>query len=260
MGDTEETPAETPETPAPVETPEAPKEEAPAEEPAAEAKEGEESEAEEAKEGEGGERPKPEGHKRAGGFQRKIERLERALQEKDAVISRLSGQQPQAPTKEKTSEEKAVEYVESLVEKRIAAREAQQRQNQAQAEFARRTQEVRASNPDFDDAIESVSHIAVPQYIQEALLTAEAGPVIMYQLAKSPAELARISALPPLDAAREIGRLEAKLASGAAPQKPKPAARPPAPPTSVNGSAANTRSLEDLPISEYKRRMRSGGS
>jgi hypothetical protein len=33
----------------------------------------------------------------------------------------------------------------------------------------------------------------------------------MYQLAKSPAELARLSALPPLDAAREIGRLEAKL-------------------------------------------------
>jgi hypothetical protein len=47
----------------------------------------------------------------------------------------------------------------------------------------------------------------------QALLTSEHGPAIMYQLAKSPAELARISALPPLDAAREIGRLEAKLAS-----------------------------------------------
>jgi hypothetical protein len=116
--------------------------------------------------------------------------------------------------------------------------------------------EARSRHEDFDDVLADVSHITVPPHVGDLILNAEAKAEIMYSLAKSPAELARISALPPLLAAREIGRLEAKLASGAAPQKPKPAARPPAPPSKVGGKPSSTRSLEDLPIAEYKAEMR----
>jgi hypothetical protein len=206
------------------------------------------------------EAPKPEGHKRAGGFQRKIDRLERQNQILAEQLARLSGQPatPAKPDAEKTPEQKAAEYIDTLVGQRLAALEAQRQQQAQQAEFQRRISEVRASHEDFDDALESVAHIPVPAELNRVLLTSPKGAEIMYQLAKNPAELARISALPPLDAAREVGRLEAK-ASGATPQTPKPGNRPPAPPSKVGGAAAKpTGSLESLSMSDYKRAYRSG--
>jgi hypothetical protein len=201
-----------------------------------------------------------EKRKRAGGWQRKIERLERLNEQLVQQLSSRQGASAAAakPEAEKTSEEKASEYIESLVEKRLAVRDTQQREKAVVTDFQRRTAEVRASHDDFDDVVTSAD-IPVASPLGQALLTSEHGPAIMYQLAKSPAELARLSALPPLDAAREIGRLEAKLASSTPPAKTNGAAkRPPAPPTSVSGSTSNTRSLEELPLSEYKRAMRSG--
>jgi hypothetical protein len=222
--------------------------------------EGDEGEKAEEAKAEGGE-AEQEPRKRAGGWQRKIERLEKMNEQLLAQLTSQRGGPPPPsgqPQKEKSPEEKAAEYIDSLVEKRLAAREEQQKAQTRVADFQRRTAEVRAKNPDFDDVVMSVD-VPVSPALEQALLTSEAGPAIMYQLAKSPAELARICALPPLDAAREIGRLEAKLASGtAAPVKPKPAIRPPAPPTSVSGSTPSARSLEELSISDYKRAYRSG--
>lgn len=200
-----------------------------------------------------------EKRKRAGGWQRKIERLER---QNELLLQRLS-QAPQAappaPTPEPTATQKAEAWIDKRVEERLAQREAERNAQSAQAEFQRRTAEVRQKNPDFDDVILSASDVPVSPALQQALLTSEHGPSIMYALAKNPAELARLSALPPLDAAREIGRLEARQPSPTAgPNKQKPAIRPPVPPSTVNGSAASTRNLDDLPMSEYKRAFRTG--
>jgi len=232
--------------------------------PEAEGEEAEAKEGEDKPEGEEDKAAEPaeseDKRKRAGGWQRKIERLERMNEQ---LLQQLGTRPAQAngtaPGKEKTSEEKAAEYIDNLVEQRLSRREQERQAQSAQADFQRRTAEVRAANPDFEDVIMSASDVPVSEAVTQALLTSEHGPAIMYQLAKSPAELARISALPPLSAAREIGRLEAKLPSvAAAPKTTKPAIRPPVPPTSVNGSASSTRNLDDLPLSEYKRAMRSG--
>lgn len=268
MGDvnqqqTEETPDVEQEQPAPEpEKQDEAAQEEPPEKPETEAEEaegeGEEEQPDEAAQAAAAEKK----HKRAGGYQRKLERLERANALLLEQLQRAGKpQQPDAPAKELTPQEQAAKYVESLVEQRLAAKEAEAQQRAAQEAFARRTAEVRQAHADFDDALESVSDVPVSQAMQEALLTSEHGPAIMYQLAKSPAELARISALPPLKAALEIGRLDARLASSTAtPPKPKPPpSRPPAPPSPVSGSPASTRSLEDLPISEYKRAFRTKG-
>lgn len=202
-----------------------------------------------------------EKHKRAGGWQRKIERLER---EREMLLEQLTAQRgtqsaTAAPEKPETPEEKAAKYIDDLVEKRLAAKEAQRQQQEALAKFEQRKEEVRAAYSDFDEVM-SMADAPVSRALGEALLTSEHGPAIMYQLAKNPAELARISALPPLAAAREIGRLEAKASATPTPKAPtKSVARPPAPPTSVSGSASSTRSLDDLSLSDYKRAMRSGG-
>lgn len=197
--------------------------------------------------------------RRAGGWRRKIEKLERRNEVLMQQLSATKPQQPAAPEKPKDPASEVEQYVASLVEQRLQAERAREQQERAQADFLRRRQEVRATHPDFDDVLDDVAHIPVPVAIQQVLLTSEMGPALMYSLAKNPAELARISALPPLEAAREIGRLEAKASVTPAPKAPtKTATRPPAPPTSVNGSASNTRSLDELSIADYKRAYRSG--
>lgn len=217
--------------------------------------------AEEKKEAQAAATEEPEEkRKRVGGWQRKIDRLERQNQQLlDQLGQRPAQPQGGQPAKDQTPEEKATAYIDGLVEQRLTKRDQERQQRAAQAEFSRRTAEVRARRPDFDELIDSVAHIPVSQAVNEALLISERPGDIMCELASNPAELARISALPPIAAAREIGRLEAQLTSSTPPPvKPKSAIRPPAPPTSVNGSASSTRSLEDLPLSDYKRAYRSG--
>lgn len=246
--ETEETPAA--EVPAEgAETPETPEE--PAAEEGAEAAAEEEAEEEEAK---------PDGKKRAraGGFQRKIERLER---EKELLYQQLmqGGQRPVAPQpqgQEETPEQRAAAYIQNLVDQGIAQREAQARQAAAQADFQRRTQEVRALHPDFEEVVMGAEHIPVPPALQQAILTSPVGPEIMYQLAANPAELARISALPPFDVAREIGRLEAKSSVSAPSKAPpkvaprKPAAPAPIAPVTARGPTT-VKPVKDMTYEEY---------
>lgn len=244
--------------PEPIEEPQEEQGQEPAEEPGeGEQEQSAEEKPEDAKEGEQPAETQSK-HKRAGGWQRKIERLEH---ERSLLLEQLQRQTPPAPAKpdkDKTPEEKAQEWIDRRVEEGIARREQERQAQAVQAEFQRRTAEVRARHPDFEEVIAAASDIPVSDALRESLLRSEHGPDIMYQLASNTAELVRIARLPPLDAAREVGRLEAKLASSTAgPPKPKPAFRPPAPPTHVNGNSASTRSLEDLPLAEYKRAMRS---
>lgn len=207
----------------------------------------------------GGDPSEPEKHRRAGGWQRKIERLER---ERELLLEQLATQrgqpQPPAPDKAKTPDQQAADFIAAEVEKRIAVREAQRQQEMIAAEFQRRTQEVRAALPDFDEVVSSAD-VPISPAVSEALLTSEHGPRIMYELATNPAELARISALPPLAAAREIGRLEAKASATAAPAKPNPAATPrkpavPAPitPVTTRGPTA-TKDPSSMSYDEYRR-------
>lgn len=211
---------------------------------------------------------KEEKRRRSGGWVRKLERAERraeqAERERSMLLEQIAAgrpQQPAGPVKEPTPDERAAEYIDSLVEQRIQAREAQTQQQKTVAEFNQRTQAVRAEVEDFDDVIASASHIQVPMAVRQVLLTSPVGPKIMYQLAKSPAELARISALPPLDAAREIGRLEANASSTPTPKAQpksafgKAADRGPAPapitPVAARGPTTVKRT-EDMNFEEYK--------
>lgn len=260
--DTSQAPSQA-EAPAPeAEAPEAPQESSPAS-PEVEASPSSQAAAEapEASESEGGETqeaaPQQGGHKRSGGFQRKIERLERQNQILLEQLQRSGVQpvQPQGqPAQQRTAEQEADAYVDGLLERKIAEREAQRAMQARHEAFVRRTQEVRMAHPDFDDAVYEASDIPTPPALQQAILTSEKGPEIMYSLAKNRAELARLVALPPFEQVREIGRLEAKLASGATPPKPRPGAKPaaPAPITPVTSRGpTSVKRVEDMSYEEY---------
>lgn len=270
MGDVEQSEVEQPQTPEqPAEAPETeqPLEEKPAEEGEAKPNEGEAEADEEGEEtGAASADPaKPEArHGRVGGYKRKVERLERQLQERDALLNAMGRQLPNpqvapvaAPDKSKDPAAQVQEYVSGLVKQQLDEERSRAKQAEVVGAFQRRFNEYGSANPDFEESVQDLNiHPQSP--LGQVLLTSEQGPAIMHQLAKNPAELARLSALPPLDAAREVGRMEAK-ASGATPvAKPKSAVRPPAPPTSVGANKTTTRNLDDLPLADYKRAMRSG--
>ena len=50
---------------------------------------------------------------------------------------------------------------------------------------------------DFDETIESVDNVEISYCLQDLLLSSNLGPQIMYELAKNPGELNRISRLNP---------------------------------------------------------------
>lgn len=114
---------------------------------------------------------------------------------------------------------------------------------------------------DYDEVLENLRelNIAPSPTLDHLLLTSENGPKLIYELAKNPDEFKRISALGPIAAAREFGRLEAKLtpaSSEAEKQKPKLKTDAPAPIAPVGSKGVSVeKSIYDANLSqaEYER-------
>jgi len=79
---------------------------------------------------------------------------------------------------------------------------------------------------------------AITSTMAEVINSSEVSHELAYHLGKNPNESRRIAALPPLAAARELGRLEAKLTS-AQPIKPKTQTNAPAPIKPMAGEGAS---------------------
>ncbi|CAO3447867.1 hypothetical protein [Azospirillum argentinense] len=84
--------------------------------------------------------------------------------------------------------------------------------------------------------------------VAHMVAASDVGADLAYHLGKNPDEARRISALPPVAAAREIGRLETKLSTA---PPPKSTQAPPPVPT-VNGRGTPTRDLNAMSYAEYK--------
>ena len=115
---------------------------------------------------------------------------------------------------------------------------------------------------DFMDVIEAVDDIPVSAALQEIIVSSENGPELMYELAKNREEYERIAKLSPLAVARELGKLEVKLAARASEQKaePKKLTKAPQPiePVGSGGAGKVRKSITDPDISqaEYERLRR----
>jgi hypothetical protein len=90
-----------------------------------------------------------------------------------------------------------------------------------------RESEFKAKHEDY----ESIAYYApITDAMVEVIQESELGPEIAYYLGKNRDEAERIAQLDPVKAAREIGRLEARLEKPSAPAVPKPVAVSKAPP------------------------------
>lgn len=245
-------------------------------------------ESEDSKSEEEKEKPK----RRKNGFQKRIKKLNSRIAERDREIEYLKKlafqerdqERPSSETtEEKPSEptgkpnpddfETQAEYVDALTDWKLEQREKQteaERRAQAmqtkQAEMARtyteRAEAFAAEHEDFHDVLEEVEDIPVSPAVQGLILESENGPQIAYQLAQDRETFERINQLPPLAAAREVGRIEARL-SAASPEKPKAKksitkAPRPIEPVGGRSKGATKKDIFDpnLPFSEYERLRR----
>ena len=110
---------------------------------------------------------------------------------------------------------------------------------QKEAEFA-------AKQADYRDVAYDPS-VPITSAMAEAIAESDVGPQVAYYLGKNRDEAARIAGLSPLAAAREIGRIEARLA--AKPVAP-PVTKAPPPPPKIEASDATVTVRPDDPDSD----------
>jgi len=220
----------------------------------------------------------PNPPKRKGGYQKRIDKLTREKHELAARVSELEARLAgNAPAGEKASGtdtaaakpdsspegkpkpedfETYEEFSEALTEWKLEQRErqkleaerqreAERRRQEALAAWQNRQEEARRAHPDYDEVLSDADDVPLPGAMQAAILESERGPEIAYFLAKNRSEAKRIAGLAsPIAIAREIGRIEASLASA---PKPKPnLTRAPKPITPVKpGTGAPAKSIYD---------------
>lgn len=212
--------------------------------------ESEESEGEESEESEGAEDSKEEEGekkpKRSKGVEKKISKLTRRVSEREQEIERLRQENDALRRSTKPSEEQALkpeakadgepkaedfdthaDYIKAVAkwtikqeaqaaESKKQAEASEQEYKKLQSAHVKRLQEFVKTQTDFDEVIADYiadhGDLKFSDALEEAILTSDLGPAIVYELARNPEELRRINSLGSVQAGREIEKLETKLA------------------------------------------------
>lgn len=110
-----------------------------------------------------------------------------------------------------------------------------------------RIEEFRGSAKDFDSVMASAAGLKVAPVVEELLIESDKSAHLQYFLAKNPQTLARLNDMSEREAAREIGRIEARL-SLPAPKTETSAPKPVVPP---KGGTAPRVKLEEMSMRDY---------
>lgn len=250
-----------------------------------EAEESEEADTKESEESEEEEKESKEKPKKKGGFQRRIDKLnaakaeaqreaeywKRMALEKGAgdskAESKVEQETPATADDEPQPEdyETHKEYVKALTKWEIkqANKESDQKAQEKNLEIERanlvksyneRMKSFAEKVEDFHEVLADVDDIALSPAVREIILSSENGPELAYELAKSREEFARVCKLPPIAAAREMGKIEARIAKAASEEKkpePKKITKAPKPIDPVGGKGAGvTKSVYDPNLSQ----------
>ena len=189
--------------------------------------------------------------KRLAREQRKWERQQQALK----------AQQPVAPAELPPPEqfESTEAYAEALAQRKaeelLAQREAQRQQAEMLEAYSELEEEARAKYDDFEQVAYN-PRLPITDTMAQAIRASDIGPEIAYYLGSNPKEADRISRLPGILQAKELGKVEAKLASDPPTKKTSNAPAPITPVTtrSAGGPAYDTtdpRSIKTMSTSEW---------
>lgn len=221
------------------------------------------------------------------GFKKRIDKLTRKLTAKEQeleywrteAMKSKPKEEPAQPTqvKPETSSkpksedfESHEEYVEALtdwkLDQKLNAERAKTKEEQVKTDFqsrvekhVERVESFAAKHDDFHDLMEDVDDIPMSVTVQEVILASENGPELMYELAKNREEYKRICSLPALEAARELGRFEIRIAKPESKDETKEIkqtkqtkAPPPIKPVGSKSAGAVSKSIYDADLSQHE--------
>ena len=150
-------------------------------------------------------------------------------------------------------------YAEALAERKaaelLARRDAERQQAEILESYHEREEEVRNKYDDFEQVAYN-PRLPITQVMAETIQASEIGPEVAYYLGSNPKEADRIAKLSPFLQAKEIGKIEAKLADNPPVKKSSSAPTPITPVTPRGGNArvldtTDPRSIKEMSTSEW---------
>lgn len=213
------------------------------------------------------------------GVQPRIDELTKARREaeREAAYWRGIAQQgqaqpsaPAAPTKPTPDKFNDYgEYVEALTDwkaEQAVAKRMEQDSTRKVAEtrnqtFTERQVAARAVMPDYDVVVGG-SEAPISTHVGDAIMESDRGPELAYHFAKNPDVLSKLNDMSPVQAAREIGKLEATLSVKTTPAVPskKLSTTPTPASTTVTQGRATTPALATASMDEYMSQRKSQGA
>ena len=151
------------------------------------------------------------------------------------------------------------DYVEALAlqkaDQLLSQREQQKHQKEVIEAYHDREEEARSKYDDFEQVAYN-PNLPITSDMAQAIQYSDIGPDLAYHLGANPKEADRISRLPPILQAKEIGKLEAKLASNPPVKKTSNAPTPISPLTArSSGTPAydttDPRSIKTMSTSDW---------
>ena len=193
--------------------------------------------------------------KRLAREQRKWER-----EQAQRLAEQQARQQPVAPPPAPDDFESAQHYAEALAEQKarelLAQREAAAQQAALLESYKDREEEARDRYEDFEQVAYN-PNLPVTDHMAQAIQASDIGPEVIYWLGSNPKEAGRISRLPPILQAKEIGKIEANLTSNPPVKKTSTAPAPLAPVTATRSNSGprydttDPRSLKSMSTSDW---------
>ena len=150
-------------------------------------------------------------------------------------------------------------YAEALAERKaaelLAKREAERQQAEILETYHEREEETRNKYEDFEQVAYN-PRLPITQVMAETIQASDIGPEVAYYLGSNPKEADRIAKLSPFLQAKEIGKIEAKLADNPPVKKSSSAPTPITPVTPRGGNArvldtTDPRSIKEMSTSEW---------
>jgi hypothetical protein len=174
---------------------------------------------------------------------------------------RLKAATPELPATPPSQEqfESTEAYAEALAERKaaelLARREAERQQAETLESYHEREEEARTKYEDFEQVAYN-PRLPITQVMAETIQASDVGPEVAYYLGSNPKEADRIAKLSPFLQAKEIGKIEAKLADNPPVKKSSSAPTPITPVTPRGGNArvldtTDPRSIKEMSTSEW---------
>ena len=164
-----------------------------------------------------------------------------------------------APTASVDQFESPEAYAEAMAyqkaEELIAKREAAKQQSAVLESYQEREEQARDKYDDFEQVAYNPK-LPITNVMAETIQSSDIGPELAYYLGSNPKEADRISRMSPLSQAKEIGRIEAKLAA-APPVRKTTSAPAPISPVTARSAGATTldttdpRSIKSMTASQW---------